>query len=228
MIRSEKAAYFKQRLADGSDNNRNSWKFFDDILGNKTNSELPDKFIIGGAWIDDPHTIANKFIAYFCSIDETLSLKFSNADNGENNYVNYLDGRVDTVFSFSPITEEEIKNIILCINQSSPGIDNIPMTLFSSNIDALANIITHIFNKSLEHRIYPQRLAVAIVTCIYKKGGAHQIENYRAISLLNAFSKILEKAVSARLIDYGPGRGCGTGSLQTSERLRITPHSKLE
>ena len=76
------------------------------------------------------------------------------------------------------------------------------MTLFSSNIDALANIITHICNKSLENGIFPQRLAVAIVTCIYKKGLAHQIENYRAISLLNAFSKLLEKAVSARLIDY--------------------------
>ena len=202
MIRSAKAAYFKQRLADGSDNNRNSWKILDDMLGNKNNGGLPDKFIIDGAWIDDPHTIANRFNSHFCSIGETLSLKFSNAVNGENNYINYLDGRVDTVFSFNPITEEEIKNIILCLNQSSPGIDNIPMTLFSSNIGALANIITHICNKSLEHGIFPQRLAVAIVTCIYKKGGAHQIENYRAISLLNAFSKILEKAVSARLIDY--------------------------
>ena len=77
---------------------------------------------------------------------ETLSLKFSNADNGENNYVNH--GRIDTVFSFNPITEEEIKNIILCLNQSSPGIDNIPITLFSSNVDALANIITPICDKS--------------------------------------------------------------------------------
>ena len=81
------------------------------MLGNKNNSGLPDKFIIDGAWIDDPHTIANKFNSHFCSIGETLSLKFSNADNGKNNYVNYLDGRVDTVFSFNTLTAAAISEV---------------------------------------------------------------------------------------------------------------------
>ena len=76
------------------------------------------------------------------------------------------------------------------------------MSLFSKNIDALADVIAFICNRSLEHCTFPARLAVANIICLYKKGEVERIENYRAISLLTAFSKVLEKMVSTRLMSY--------------------------
>ena len=88
------------------------------------------------------------------------------------------------------------------LRNASPGIDNIPMSLFSDNIVALADIISFVCNKSFEQGVFPERLAIAIIICLFKKGNINVVENYRAISLLVAFSKFLEKLVSSRLINY--------------------------
>ena len=76
------------------------------------------------------------------------------------------------------------------------------MSIFKDNIDVLLSIITHICNASLKKGIFPENLAVAIITCLYKAGDSQLLQNYRAISLLVAFSKILEKLVYGRLIGH--------------------------
>ena len=51
--------------------------------------------------------------------------------------------------------------------------------------------------------IFPDRLKYAIIKPILKKGGDDQnISNYRPISLLTSFSKIIEKLMYNRLIDH--------------------------
>ena len=57
-------------------------------------------------------------------------------------------------------------------------------------------------NKSFEQGVFPERLVTTIIICLFKKGNNNVVENYRAISLLVAFSKILEKLMSTRLINY--------------------------
>ena len=76
---------------------------------------------------------------------------------------------VNSLFSFSLVTEEEIKSIVLQSKNSSPGIDELPMLLFKENIDSLANIIANICNESFSQRVFPEKLAVALVTFTYKK-----------------------------------------------------------
>ena len=46
---------------------------------------------------------------------------------------------------------------------------------------------------------FPYRLKYAIVKPIFKKGNKQEIFNYRPISLLTSFSKIIEKLIYARL-----------------------------
>ena len=70
--------------------------------------------------------------------------------------------------------------------------------------------------------LYPPDLAIAKVNCIYKAGEKTDPTNYRPISVLPAFSKILEKVVEVRLskhmtrnrllksAQFGFRRGCGT------------------
>ena len=50
----------------------------------------------------------------------------------------------------------------------------------------------NIFNLSLNTGIIPDRMKVAKVTPIFKKDEKHSISNYRPISVLPCFSKILE------------------------------------
>jgi hypothetical protein len=47
--------------------------------------------------------------------------------------------------------------------------------------------------------IFPDRLKYAATKPVFKKGNKQDISNYRPISLLIAFSKIIEKIIYARL-----------------------------
>jgi hypothetical protein len=47
--------------------------------------------------------------------------------------------------------------------------------------------------------LFPERLKYAIITPVYKKGDKLLTANYRLISLLKFFSKILEKLIYSRL-----------------------------
>ena len=56
-----------------------------------------------------------------------------------------------------------------------------------------------LFNYSFRYGIFPDCLKIAKVVPIFKKGDKNEINNYRPISLLSTFSKILEKLICKRM-----------------------------
>jgi len=65
-----------------------------------------------------------------------------------------------------------------------------------------SKILTPLFNKSLRQGIFPDILKIAIIVPVPKGGDATQITNYRPISLLSYISKILEKCVKEKTLNY--------------------------
>ena len=59
-----------------------------------------------------------------------------------------------------------------------------------------------IFNESFQYGIFPVKLKIAKVIPIFKKGDASKNSNYRPISLLSIFSKIVEKLMHQRLYNF--------------------------
>ena len=59
-----------------------------------------------------------------------------------------------------------------------------------------------IFNDSLLLGIFPQSMKIAKVTPFYKSGKKNLMTNYRPISVLSCFSKILERIMYNRLYSY--------------------------
>jgi hypothetical protein len=59
--------------------------------------------------------------------------------------------------------------------------------------------LTHICNHSLHTGIFPDRLKISVVKPLYRKGDKTSMTNYRPISLLTTFSKVLEKFMYNRL-----------------------------
>ena len=67
---------------------------------------------------------------------------------------------------------------------------------------SLIKPLTQIFNLSLSTGVVPEKLKIAKVVPIYKKADSALFSNYRPVSLLPCFSKILERLVFNRCVDY--------------------------
>ena len=62
--------------------------------------------------------------------------------------------------------------------------------------------LKYLFNLSIEKDVFPDDLKIARVTPIYKGEGSSDVSNYRPISVLPCFSKILEHIMYNRLYKY--------------------------
>ena len=62
--------------------------------------------------------------------------------------------------------------------------------------------MTLIVNDSFNKGIYPNKLKTAKVVALHKKGASDNPTNYRPISLLSIFSKIIGKLIYKRLSEF--------------------------
>lgn len=62
--------------------------------------------------------------------------------------------------------------------------------------------LTYIYNLALSTGKFPNVFKKAIIHPIYKSGDRSRVDNYRPISVLTAFSKILERVMNSRLVSY--------------------------
>ncbi len=62
--------------------------------------------------------------------------------------------------------------------------------------------LIYICNVSFHTGIFPNKIKTTIVILLYKSGDKHYFTNYRPVSLLSQFSKILEKLFTVRLNNF--------------------------
>ena len=86
--------------------------------------------------------------------------------------------------------------------KKATGLDEISARLLKSSADIIAESITSIINQSIDSKVFPVSWKRARVTPIFKSGSAHDVSNYRPISILPVMSKIMEKHVYNALTAY--------------------------
>jgi hypothetical protein len=85
---------------------------------------------------------------------------------------------------------------------SSYGYDEISLRILKISAPYILSPLTHIFKKVLCTGIFPERLKFFEVKPLFKKGSTTEFSNYRPISLLTTFSKIIEKNIYKRRYNY--------------------------
>lgn len=103
----------------------------------------------------------------------------------------------------SSLTRQELRNALnsLKINKSA-GIDEINVNVVNSIFDIIEEPLFHIFDLSLKRGRCPDELKIAKVTPIFKAGDESEVSNYRPISVLPCFSKMLERIMSNKIYKH--------------------------
>ena len=101
-----------------------------------------------------------------------------------------------------PVTEQEIYKIVSSLKNSSPGYDNLSPSILQLSLPLICPLLTHICNLSLSEGIFPDELKLANVIPIFKSGDHETFNNYRPVSILCTISKVFEKIMYSRLLNY--------------------------
>uniref|UniRef100_A0A671UFM6 Reverse transcriptase domain-containing protein n=1 Tax=Sparus aurata TaxID=8175 RepID=A0A671UFM6_SPAAU len=105
---------------------------------------------------------------------------------------------------FPEDSQQEVEDIIRRMKPSTCVLDPFPTALVKTNISIISPLITTVIDNSIQAGHVPPALKTAIIRPILKKLSLDPeiLANYRPISNLPFLSKVLEKAVSARLQDH--------------------------
>ena len=82
------------------------------------------------------------------------------------------------------------------------GPSSIPIVILKILKCEVSGPLETIFNTSFLTGIVPEKFKTARVIPIFKKGSQTSLNNYRPISLLSVFNKLLEKLMYKRIIDF--------------------------
>ena len=199
-IRNVKKQYFQRKFTAYRSNMKATWNLINLLLnkGGKGVSEMQMK--CNGELTTDSYEIANAFNLYFTQVGPNLD-KLIPRNN--TNFMNYLVNPCVNTIYFYATYEAEICSIVNSFrNNTASGIDDFSPRIIKCIIKEISKPLCHIFNLSLSTGIFPDKLKIARVTPVFKSGDKCELSNYRPISVLSCFSKILEKIVYNRTVKF--------------------------
>ena len=106
--------------------------------------------------------------------------------------------------NFNPISDEELKKIILSCKPTTCELDPMPTSLLIECIDEVLPAISFVINHSLSSGVVPSIFKRAVVKPLLKKPSLNQneLKNYRPVSNLPFLSKVLERIVLSQLLAH--------------------------
>jgi hypothetical protein len=133
-------------------------------------------------------------------VGSMLASKIPKVNEKPNEYLDIINPKSIYIL---PTDENEIAHIVNTLKpNASPGEDSLSPKIIRNIIKYIAPPLSNIFNLSLSTGCFPNKLKVAKVTPIFKADDRQCVSNYRPISVLPFFSKILEKIMYNRLISF--------------------------
>lgn len=130
-------------------------------------------------------------------------------------------GQLD--FSFREVSLNEVRDAISRVKRKhSRDIYGFNTILLHSLKDVLICPLTKLFNICIREGFYPSAFKLSKTIPVLKKGDQHIFDNYRPISLIPVFSKILESLLKDQLYEYFEVNGLLAGEQFGFRRGRST------
>ena len=200
-VNDKKKNYFTKKFYSLRQDIKKTWNCINYLLGRSANSRTNLITLEhAGQVITDNKQAANIFNDYFSSIPSKLVQKLPQTTAS---FRQYLTSSNPSSLFLYPTSPQEIKSIIGNIKPKfSAGWDEMPSVILKYLPDMAVQCLCYIFNLSLSQGKFISFFKRAKIIPLYKRGDPKLVSNYRPISLLSSFSKILEKIVYNRLYSF--------------------------
>ena len=150
--------------------------------------------------IDDTCDIANAFNNFFVNVGPNTEKSVPKVPNLSPDQ--FLKNRIQFEFMVAHISEQEIIDLIVALPKKATGHASIPLNFLKLVADILAIPLCRIINLSFSKGVFPELLKTAKVIPIFKAGSSEEVNNYRPISLLSIFDKIIEKIMHRQFYGF--------------------------
>jgi hypothetical protein len=188
LIKDSKIKYYNDKFHLYKGDMKKTWECIKELTNSK-NKEFQPKL---------EASVLNK---HFATVGQTYAEKLI-----QNNAINIPESNsISPINSFfmTPTNAAEINKFIHELKpNSSPGADNLGGTCLKKISKFITQPLELIFNKCFELGYFPRKFKVALIKPIPKTKDLENPSNYRPISLLSNLSKIMEKIIKVRLMDF--------------------------
>ena len=201
LLNSAKENFVKNKLDEFEGDPRKFWRTINNLsgIGKNKNGKKCTKIVdeSGNVYQDlEAATFLNNFCA---NVGPTLAQKHKKVWKKEKCKI-----RTDSSFSFSWVTEREVKNLVkdICITKSS-AIDELNTRIVKDAFEVLTFELMYMYNACLQHGIFPKEWGESKVTPIPKtKSNSTKPGDWRPISQICIAGKLLEKIIHSQLYHY--------------------------
>ena len=203
-IRNAKSSYTKSLLQENANDPASFWSCLKKVFPVKNKvGHVENSFMINGRKEINRKKICEGFCEYFSTVVTKLKHSVYPMTNFVWKKPCVLNARTFNRFRFGYVSTIEIRSLLKKIKRNkAPGPDNLPPNLIKDSLNILAEPLAFLINLSLSTGMFPNEWKVARVVPVYKNGATDRLENYRPISALPVVSKIIEKIIHRRLIEY--------------------------
>lgn len=201
LVKEAKKKYYSQSIDKNATNPQNLWKTIRQIIGkdNCHKTSLPPLFNHEGQKYTQKSVISNAFNRHFVNLGPNLASSLPQPNQSFDSYI----FQKDSVMSHEDLSVAEFEKAIKDVNfNKSPGYDGLKGKVIKKVLHLVKPQLFHIFDCSLKTGVFPDAMKIARVIPLHKKGGRDKFTNYRPISILPLFSKILERVIYNRVIKY--------------------------
>ena len=198
ILRDTEKRHYDKEFSATKDNVKGTWKLLNKILKNKNMEQIPGIFVDeSNKNIVGSQNIADSFNEYFANVGNNLAKQIPTSTG---HFQDYLSNKNDETLFITPTNPTEVRNIIQNFkNKSSKDCFDISMEIVKSSMGGIASPLTYLCNLSFQNGEFPDSLKLAKVIPVFKKGDKTKFNNYRPVSLLPQFSKVLEKLFDKRM-----------------------------
>ena len=204
-IRKAEKTHLNAQIECSIGNIKKHWDVIKKVT-NKTNNkeDTTTAFYYKGSLIDDPQKNAENMNEYLANIGKETNESVGTPTRSASSYLHQHSKKNQNELVFNDITASDIIEVCKKFTpKTSCDASGMQQNIILDDIGLLAPALAHLVNISQRTGIFPEGGKIARVIPVYKnKGDKRMFVNYRPISLLPVFSKIIERLIYDKVFEF--------------------------